>query len=554
LQTPLRPPRPPHAQPLPWVWLLLLAGIAGVLRYAGNLWGLPSSTHLFSYHPDEYHSLRGAFALLGAGDPNPHFFNYGSLYLYLASAAAVLADSAGSLAGGASHLATLLHDWTLAARNLNMVCGVFTVLTVFFMVRRLYDWRVACVGGLAVAVMPLHVLHSHYATVDVPQALFIALTLLMAVRIAQSPRTGDYLLAGLCAGLAMSTKYNGALVILAPLVAHFAASRDEEKSVRLLAWQPLAMLVTMATVFAVTSPFTILDWAHARPDILFELQHMQAGEEPARSADPNGWLFHGQSLLMAATGAPVLALLGIIGLLRKRMVRPVLGPLLFGLLWFAMIGAANVRYQRYEMALVPLLGLLIAAAPFAIYGRASWTRLLSVIPPALNIGLGLAVSAMIVMPLMHEPDPRDQAAQALLRLVPPGRSVGLTWAPWFQSPAIDPCNGGLVLRNSPFWKAFQKPERPLKILGVDAGQLARQRPFAVVYSNFETRDALRVRDPGAVGFVSTLEEQYVPFAIFERKAPLSGVWGWQPPQDWLYAFPRLHLYMTTTRLMSLPSP
>jgi hypothetical protein len=40
---------------------------AAALRVVGLPWGLPDETHLFSYHPDEFHSLRGALALLLGG-------------------------------------------------------------------------------------------------------------------------------------------------------------------------------------------------------------------------------------------------------------------------------------------------------------------------------------------------------------------------------------------------------------------------------------------------------------------------------------------------------
>ena len=44
-----------------------LAVVAGALRVWGLKWDLPDATHLFSYHPDEYHSLRGLLSLATAG-------------------------------------------------------------------------------------------------------------------------------------------------------------------------------------------------------------------------------------------------------------------------------------------------------------------------------------------------------------------------------------------------------------------------------------------------------------------------------------------------------
>lgn len=537
---PIRPPD--HRRRNPWFLLLLTVAAAAVLRYLGLHWGLPGSTHIFSYHPDEYHSLRGAFSILLAGDFNPHFFNYGSLYLYLAAIAAALADSPLPSVLDTASLAQVMHDWTLAARYLNLLLALLTVLVVYQAGRQLLGARVGGLAALALAVFPLHVLHSHYATVDVPQALFIALTLLFAVRIGQTASTRDYLLAGLCAGLAMSVKYNGAVVMLAPLVAHFAAPAEDRKT-GLLAWQPLAMLAVMALAFAVTSPYTFLDWESARRDMFFEIQHMRVGEEPARSADPNGWLFHGLGLTLTTGGATVAALAGIIALFFNRAWRPALGVIAFGLVWFAMISVANVRYGRYEVALTPVLALLMAAGPAALGRRPARVRLAGALLPLAAIVLSAMVSIPMITRLHTEPDPRDTALAAVLKSVPPDRSVGMVWEPWFQSPPLDPLNGGQMLRNNPFWGQFSKPLRPLVITGLDGAALRREQPFGFVLSNFEIRDALRLGLPDAVELRRVLQEDYLPAAMAVREAPLANVAGWTPPQDWLYAFPEVSVYV-----------
>jgi hypothetical protein len=408
---------------------------------------------------------------------------------------------------------------------------------------------VAAGAALALAVMPLHVLHSGYATVDVPLALFVSLTLLFAVQIALRPTPRSYLLAGICAGLAASVKYGGAVVVIAPLVAHLAAPRGADTKtparplVGLVSWWPLAMLGVMAAAFVLTSPYTVLDWTSARQDIAFEMQHMRAGEEPARSADPNGWLFHARCLAMATTGMAVVALLGIGGLLRRRLLRALLGPVAFGGLWFLMIGAANVRYSRYELPLTPLLAVLLAAAPLALWLRRPEWRLIGLLLPTVTLGLGLGVSMSMVQALRAQADPRDTARDLIVRKVPPGRTVGMVWEPWFQSPPLDFCNGGQALRRNPLWRRFQDPVRPLAFLGLDVRSLEREHPLAVVYSNFEVRDWERIGDPGAEAFLAALRQHYALAAVQTRPAPLSGLLGWRPPQDWLYPFPVIQVYL-----------
>lgn len=537
-------PLPPRRERVPWLPLLLIVAVAVLLRYPGLKWGLPDSTHIFSYHPDEFHSLRGALSLILAGDPNPHFFNYGSLYLYLVSIASVLADSGAVGNVSADGMTQLLHDWTLAARHLNLVMAAATVVAVFFIGRVLLGEKLGLVAAGALAVFPLHALHSRYATVDVPQALFLTLALLYAVRIGQRPLTRDYLLAGLFAGLAASTKYNGAVVLIAPLIAHLVARRDDEGgTVRLFAVQPLAMLVMAAAAFILTSPYTLLDWDSARRDILFEMQHMRLGEEPARSADPNGWLFHGLGLFLATGGGALTALMGLAGITVRRLWRPALGVVVFGACWFAMISMANVRYGRYEVALLPVIALLLAAAPACLYRRRVEVRLIGVLLPGACLLAALTTSLWFAQSLRQQPDPRDVALRTIMQVAPPDRPVGLVWEPWFNAPPVDRCNGGQALRSNPFWGQFKSPVRPLLVTGLDPAALKREQPFVLALSNFETRDALRVRDANAEAFMAFLRTEYLPAVVSERRAPLAGMLGWEPPQDWLYAFPQETVYL-----------
>jgi hypothetical protein len=54
-----------------------------LLRLYGLEWGLPSPDRVHSYHPDEITVIGPTLHMnIFAGEMNPHFFNYGSLFLY----------------------------------------------------------------------------------------------------------------------------------------------------------------------------------------------------------------------------------------------------------------------------------------------------------------------------------------------------------------------------------------------------------------------------------------------------------------------------------------
>lgn len=538
-----------------------LAGLAAVLavglalRLVGLTWGLPGATHLFSYHPDEFHSLRGAISL-ALGDANPHFFNYGSLYLYLVALAAALAhgDLFGAIAQavpGGPILPEVIRGWTLDARIVTLILALGTIAVVWALGRMLWGERGGLAAGLLLALAPLHVLHSHYATVDVPGACFVALALLFAVRMARGVTLRDAAWAGVATGLAASVKYSGGLVLIAPLTAWAVAwwrariTETERPALRALVLSPGLALVA----FAATSPYTFLDWPSAWRDISFELAHMRAGDDPwLLAAYPSGWLFHLSGLALG-TGFVMLAVAAVglaVGIADGRRE---LAPLIvFALVAFAVTAQAQVRYARYEIVLLPVIAVLAAGAvglerqngpggPLSVTGRATAIALLLIGAVA---GAGLTDHAMLRG--LVQPDARDIGLRVIARGVPANGRVGLLTAPWFNHPPVDYCNGGVALRGNPLWGAYQRPVRELVVLGTDAEALRRELPDAVVVTGWEVDAALHAGDQRTVAFMAALEEAgYEP-------APEPGPPAWRPgarppASDWLYPFPRVAIYL-----------
>jgi hypothetical protein len=523
--------------------------LAAALRLWGIRWGLPDATHLFSYHPDEYHSLRGALSL-ALGDPNPHFFNYGSLYLYMVAVAclwhcAVLGGpdlTAALMHGGPAHEA--MAAWTLDARLVSALCGVATVAVVWAIGRRLGGGGLAAAAALTMAVLPLHGLNSHYGTVDAALTLFIALCLLNALRLQSERSLRVYALAGAAAGLAASVKYNGAVALLAPVMVHFlpaqaSASPSGRRPCTLAALSVLA--AAAAGAFTLTSPYVLLSWPEAWRDISFELQHMRVGETPVMQAFPNGWLFHLHPSLVLA----VLAL----GLTRRGERSALALLLLFGGVWFAMIGASGVRYARYELPMEPLSAIFAAVAARVLWhanprwlGRGGAVVLTGWVA-------SLLVTSVCRDTALSRMDVRAQAMQAIAQDVPPEARVGLLWEPWFSVPPVDYCNGGAPLRASRLFARYRAPVRPLVITGVDAAELRRQAPDAVVVSDLDLSPEYSRVAPAYRDYAAALDDgsQYLPAVTFAGSFPGDHpVLGWTAT-DSRYASPCVRLYLRRPR-------
>lgn len=185
---------------------LILVG-AAVLRAIGVHWGLP-----MAFHNDEP-VLVLASQQFFTGDFNPHNFLYPSLLMYVMH---VVHRIYALFIGHQPDLSTLY----ILARLTVGAFGLASILVTAIIGKKVFGKTVGLIAGLVVAVTHLHVVHSHFATTDIPLTFFILLTLYFALRLAETGRMSDYLLTGVAYGLAVSTKIPGAVILVPIVVAH----------------------------------------------------------------------------------------------------------------------------------------------------------------------------------------------------------------------------------------------------------------------------------------------------------------------------------------------
>ncbi len=232
---------------------LALAGILAVgawLRFWTVGDGLP-----YSVGVDEPVILEKVLVMLQTGDLNPHFFHYGGFVFNFHLAIAAVGYFAGALGRDIPSVDQIwagdLYFWSRVA---TAGLATATIYLVYLAAKR-WGQTVALVAALAMAVQPQLVREAHYALTDTPLMFFLALTLLLSIRAAESGGTGAFALAGLAAGLAAGTKYNGVVAGVMPVVAVLAtvpASR----------WVGALAVAAGGTAagFVVASPYALLDF------------------------------------------------------------------------------------------------------------------------------------------------------------------------------------------------------------------------------------------------------------------------------------------------------
>lgn len=521
------------------------------LRVWGIGWGLPTAAHYFSYHPDENTILLSAMRVnLFAGQLDPNYYNYGSLFMFMVSIAAVLGSFFGLIRLPSEDVFSKIGEFAklyMAGRMIAVVLGVLTVYLVYLLGKRAYGRKAGIMAALFMAAMPIHVMHSRFVTVDVPATFFIVLSLLFAIRILDGNRLRDYLLSGLFAGLAAGTKYNAGLVILSPIVAHLIAHRARP-ILRPVSPKLWVMLILGAAGFLIGTPGAILNYTRFSRDFAFEVLHVRTGHGLVFAHTGSGFVYHVTHSLWPGMGLPLLALGGIGVLYALYRRKPAdLTLMAFVVVYYLVIGMAHVRFARYTIPLLPVMA-VIGARPVAdllntrirAIRYATAVILISII--AYTTFYSLALDRV-----MASPDTRDQAVRWIRGNIPAGSSIAFPTIPWFYTPPLDPYFG-LPSPSERFNQASEVADYSLVVNADrewDADFLERESPSYVILSEFEYVDRRRIKDRAYESYSDVLKRDYHLVRRFSDSPSLFGLKApFIPrlPHDMSYPSPTILIY------------
>jgi hypothetical protein len=533
---------------------------AGALRIWGVRWGLPDAHHMSSYHPDEGVNLING--VLDRGVLRPHldigFYNYGSFYFLLWQVAGAVNSAYSLIALGPASgpnvpLPESIASLILVGRVLSVLAGTATVWVLCLLVREMWGFRSSLVAGALQAAAPLATIHSRFATVDATATLLVTLALLAAVRLMRVGTMRLAIGAGALAGLAGATRYNAVLVLLAALSAALQVRGSDESTG---AW-PARLRLTGGVLagciigFLMGCPGAVLNWSKFSTDLMFEAQKSAQGMGLLFEQTGNGWVYHWIVSLRFALGWPLLFLATAGGLAAlKRRTPADLVLLAFAVPYYGMMGAAQVRFTRYMLPLIPVLAAWVAAlgSDPSRWMRRRTVRTLGGVLCAAGF-LGEMVLSLAFSIGMIGSDARDAARTYLERSLRPGGTVAFATTPWYWSPPLlpeftAPVPGSVRRRmileaQSRFDLRLPGPDREW-----DVSVFHEPKPDAVVVSDLESQDAFRVRHPDAIRFQRELERWYAPVVFGGRPR----LFGWPVitaryvPVDLLYVTPTVRVY------------
>ena len=418
----------------------LLCGGVLLLALVVRLFGLSADLPVM-HHPDEPVNLRVIDAMVANGDPNPHFFNYPSLFLYLHAALHLDGPLLGRLPGiaelppitqvmGVSFAPTT--GAILVHRGLTVAFGVLLVLVGWLTTHRLTGTHLpAAVTAILLALSPTLVENSRLITPDVLAGLLVALALLASVRLLQSGSGPAYVVAGVAVGLAASAKYTAVVAAVPVVLAALLGNRPRAAVTRL----PLAGVCALGA-FLLTTPYALLDRPAFRAGLRFEQAHYAAGHDGMEGGSLVFYLSH---LATTETVLSALAVAGAIAAARHGGLhwRAATVVASFPLVYGAAVSMQAVRNERTILLVLPGLAVLAGLAVEPIMRWARQHRARTVTPATATVLTlsTLAAALLMVQAARTVPRPGPSTWTAATRWLdmhaPPGSQLLIeSYAPW----------------------------------------------------------------------------------------------------------------------------
>lgn len=414
---------PFRLSPVSALWMVI--ALAAFLRLWGISYGLP---HV--YWTDEYHEVMRAMEL-GSGGFNLERTGKGGFYLllFLEYGLYFVALKLTGVIHSTREFAELFvkdpSAFYLIGRITAAAVGCATVGFVYALGRQGYRAGVGLVAALFLAVNILHVDLSHRVGVDVPMTLFATMALYFGVRIAQGGSRRDYVIAGLCAALATTTKLPGIVVLLPLLIAHGYNVRGRAN--------PIAEWISSRDVWIAFFVFFAV-WVATNPGIVIASDYFSlftsapdtlAEDMVEGAVRPNLWLYY-LDAMRESMGWP-LALTSVAGVAYAAWRRT---PADVMLLAYAAINYVAISsttsewlyFPRYTLPIIVVLAVLGARGVLDALERVPGKRIAAILAMAVLAGVPLAGAMQYSMSLTR-PDTRTQAKAWIESNIPPGSRV-----------------------------------------------------------------------------------------------------------------------------------
>ena len=353
--------------------IILVIFFAFILRYFQLNIGLP-----YLYFWDEPLTTSNALQMIKTGDYNPHFFKYGSLMIYLNLLIDQLYRIYLSLTGDLVSVANIRiaadtgWHWTISHpsfyfwnRFLTATMGTATVFIAYLISMSICNRWTGIISAFFFSILPIHIVHSGFVTMDTPVALFVSLVALFSILFIDQKKIIYFILSLICVGFATAIKYNSGLAIWLPIASLIWMSYRDELSRQKFYW--LAIPCLPAVTFFLSMPYAILDFPNFIKDVLHQINYYKTTGHPGATISP-GWDYFAfqirefyQNIGLIGT---ILFAIGLAGTISRPVLLLIL---LFPASYLVFMSGMTVNFHRNFIQVYPFIAVFTGVAFYNLH-------------------------------------------------------------------------------------------------------------------------------------------------------------------------------------------
>jgi Dolichyl-phosphate-mannose-protein mannosyltransferase len=353
--------------------LLLIVGLSAYLRLSGITWGMNSGYgHYLNFQPDEYISIRGMLPIkpLAGKLRAPDAYFEGTFNYYLWTIPEMLRE----LSGGAHPMpkentrSGKVKFILISGRLMTVVFDLVTLILLFAVITEMTGRHLgALFAALLYGIFPMQVIYSHFMRTHVLSNLLCVAVIWLSLKALQHRRWWLFLITGVVAGLAATTRYPIAIVLSIPCLlllfqndrANASWPRRLRKAVGDLLSGPLWLLLGgFVAGVLLGEPTLLVDFRRVVDEVSFQRSHY--GPPPgARNPFDLALLWRYFSVLIPYATYPLLWLLlyfSTLYVILRRSFHPIIIPLcLFVALYSYPMAKSYINiFARQVMILLPV--------------------------------------------------------------------------------------------------------------------------------------------------------------------------------------------------------
>jgi hypothetical protein len=172
------------------------------------------------------------------------FVEYGALYLILSILGIVRSSQDFAL----YYMDNPSVFWIIG-RLTSVMFGTVSVVLLYYLGKKIYDYRTGVFASLLFAIYPIHVKFSHIICVDIPMVMFVLAAFYAIMAYYENRSLKNSIVAGLFIGLAVMNKFPAIILIFPLLLAHCWKRHEEGEGVA--QWLDRRLLICLGVMVAV---------------------------------------------------------------------------------------------------------------------------------------------------------------------------------------------------------------------------------------------------------------------------------------------------------------